>query len=308
MRSSLLPLLVLAASLPARAAPVDPFTEPDEAALFRAEERVVTVASRFAQTVEQAPSLVTVITDAELRARGCRTLADALAEIPGVFITMSKEGRSLAWFRGVVSPDNSKILLLLDGVPWYDGVYAHAWIDEYVPLVNVKQIEVIKGPGSAVYGTNAFAGVINVVTYRAADLQGGFARAEVGATGAGASRWWWPTSSAGRCPRARSAPMPGRWSSTAWGSSARPRATPTSTPPTRGGPCRRAKAGGTGVGRWWPALAAGPGGGIWPPRCRHRRTAAAGALHHNAPPAGEQRRPFRPPPPEPPRPRSAGGG
>jgi iron complex outermembrane receptor protein len=183
MPTPLLSLLALAVSLSAEAAPVDPFSEQDEADLFRAEERVVTVATRFAQTVEQAPSLVTVLTDAELRARGCRSLADALAQIPGIYITTSKEGRSLAWFRGVVSPDNNKILLLLDGVPWYDGVYAHAWIDDYVPLVNVKQIEVIKGPGSAVYGTNAFAGVVNVVTYRAADLQGGFARAEVGSDG-----------------------------------------------------------------------------------------------------------------------------
>ena len=126
MPTPLLSLLALAVSLSAEAAPVDPFSEQDEADLFRAEERVVTVATRFAQTVEQAPSLVTVLTDAELRARGCRSLADALAQIPGIYITTSKEGRSLAWFRGVVSPDNNKILLLLDGVPWYDGVYAHA--------------------------------------------------------------------------------------------------------------------------------------------------------------------------------------
>ena len=163
----------------------DPFEEPDESALFRAEERVVTVASRYAQAVEQAPSIVTVITDREIRSRGYRTLADVLRSLPGVFITVAPEGRQLAWFRGVISPDNNKFLLLVDGVPWYDGIYTHAWIDEYLPLVDVKQVEIIKGPGSAVHGTNAFAGVVNVVTYRAEDLQGGFARAEVGDDG----RW-----------------------------------------------------------------------------------------------------------------------
>ena len=169
---------------PAHAAdPVDPFTEPDEAELYRAEERVVTVASRYAQTVAQAPNIVTVLTDREIRTRGYRSLSDLLRSMPGVYVTVSQESRSLAWFRGVASPDNNKFLLLVDGVPLYDGVYTHAWIDAYVPLVDVKQVEVIKGPGSAVYGTNAFAGVVNVVTYRADDLQGGFARIEAGSFG-----------------------------------------------------------------------------------------------------------------------------
>jgi len=165
------------------AEPVDPFTEPDEAALYRAEERVVTVATRYAQTVEQAPSIVTVVTDREIRNRGHRTLSDVLRSMPGIYVTVAQESRGLAWFRGVASPDNNKFLLLIDGVPWYDGVYTHAWIDAYIPLVDVKQVEVIKGPGSAVYGTNAFAGVVNIVTYRADDLQGGFARIETGSFG-----------------------------------------------------------------------------------------------------------------------------
>ena len=180
--SVLLAWLPLAAPVLA-AKPVDPFTEPDESTLYRAEERVVTVATRYAQTVEQAPSIVTVVTDREIRNRGHRTLSDVLRSMPGIYVTVAKESRHLAWFRGVASPDNNKFLLLIDGVPWYDGVYTHAWIDSYIPLVDVKQVEVIKGPGSAVYGTNAFAGVVNIVTYRAEDLQGGFARIETGSFG-----------------------------------------------------------------------------------------------------------------------------
>jgi outer membrane receptor protein involved in Fe transport len=181
-------LMVLAAaqltvSTLALATGEDPFEEADEEALYRVEEQVVTVASRFAQTVDEAPSIVTVITDREIRERGLRTLSDVLRGIPGVYVTVSKESRDLAWFRGVIAPDNSKFLVLVDGVPWYDGVYGHAWIDEYLPLDNVRQIEIIKGPGSAVYGTNAFAGVVNVVTYRARDLEGGFVRAVVGNDG-----------------------------------------------------------------------------------------------------------------------------
>jgi outer membrane cobalamin receptor len=93
--------------------PVDPFTEPDESELLRAEERVVTVASRYAQTLPRASSVVTVITAAEIREQGQRTLADVLSAIPGVYIAVSKEGRRLAWVRGVTGSDNDQILLLV---------------------------------------------------------------------------------------------------------------------------------------------------------------------------------------------------
>ena len=104
-------LLALLASQALAAEPVDPFTEPDEAELFRAEERVVTVATRYAQTVAQAPNIVTVLTDREIRTRGYRTLSDLLRSMPGVYVTVAQESRSLAWFRGVTSPDNNKFLL-----------------------------------------------------------------------------------------------------------------------------------------------------------------------------------------------------
>lgn len=185
-RAGLLVVLAFAARLARADEPVDPFTEPDESELLRAEERVVTVASRYAQTLARASSVVTVITAAEIREQGQRTLADVLSSIPGVYIAVSKEGRRLAWVRGVTGSDNDQILLLVDGVPWYDGLYEHAWIDEYVPLQAVRQIEVIRGPSSTSYGTNAFAAVINVVTYGASDLRGGFVRGETGSFGRGA--------------------------------------------------------------------------------------------------------------------------
>lgn len=167
----------------ARAAPKDPFAEPDESELFRAEQELVTVATRTAQTVRQAPSIVTVVSAGDIRRAGHRTLSDVLRALPGIYISVAKESRDLAWFRGVTSSDNNKVLLLVDGVPWYDGIYTHAWIDEYLPLEHVRQVEVIKGPGSALYGTNAFAGVVNVVTWDGRTLDGGFVRALAGSDG-----------------------------------------------------------------------------------------------------------------------------
>lgn len=167
----------------AQAAPKDPFAEPDESELFRAELELVTVASRFAQTVRQAPSIVRVVSAGDIRRSGHRTLSDVLRSIPGVYISVAKESRDLAWFRGVTSSDNNKFLLMIDGVPWYDGVYTHAWLDEYIALDHVRQVEVIKGPGSALYGTNAFTGVVNVVTLDGRSLDGGRIRALVGSDG-----------------------------------------------------------------------------------------------------------------------------
>lgn len=167
----------------AHAAPKDPFAEPDESELFRAELELVTVASRFAQTVRQAPGIVRVVSSGDMRRAGHRTLSDVLRSVPGVYVAVAKESRSLAWFRGVTSSDNNKFLLMIDGVPWYDGIYTHAWIDEYIPLDHVRQVEIIKGPGSALYGSNAFAGVVNVVTMDGRSVDGGRIRALVGSDG-----------------------------------------------------------------------------------------------------------------------------
>jgi outer membrane receptor protein involved in Fe transport len=162
---------------------VDPFEEPEEWDLFAAQDRLVTVASRYQQTTRDAPALVTVISAEEIRRFGYRTLADALQSVSGFFLSQSPEGYQLAWVRGVIQSDNNKILLMVDGVPTYDGFYTHAWIDAYMPMEHVRQIEVIKGPGSAIYGTNAFSAVINVVTHDAVSLKGGFARASGGSFG-----------------------------------------------------------------------------------------------------------------------------
>lgn len=155
--------------------PRNPFREPDESDLSRLEQELVTVVSRYAQAARKAPSIVTVVSAREIEEHGWRTVSDVLRGLPGIYVWASEEGRDLATFRGIVSSDNNKILLLVDGQPWYDGAYTHAWIDAWLPISNVKQIEVIKGPGSAIYGTNAFSGVINVVTYGAEDLEGAHA-------------------------------------------------------------------------------------------------------------------------------------
>ncbi len=174
--------------------PVNPFEEVDESELFRLDERLVTVASRYAQTVRKAPSIVKLFTAEEIRAAGFRTVSEALRTLPGIYLWTSPEGRDLAAIRGVISPDNNKLLVLVDGVPFYDGLYTHGLIGDPLPISAIKQIEVIKGPGSAIYGTNAFTGVVNIVTWGGRDLEGARIRMLAG-TG---NRWDLTASGGGR--------------------------------------------------------------------------------------------------------------
>lgn len=175
--------LVLGLGAQAQQPPINPFREPDESELFRFQEELVTVASRYEQTVRKAPSIVTLVTAEEIRTRGYRTVADLLRDLPGIYLYKSTEGRDLAGIRGVLSADNNKLLVLVDGQPWYDGVYTHGWIGDALPIGNIRQVEVIKGPGSAIYGTNAFAGVVNIVTWRPEDLDGARVRWSAGSVG-----------------------------------------------------------------------------------------------------------------------------
>jgi iron complex outermembrane receptor protein len=97
---------------------------------------------------------------------GFLTLADALRTMKGMYVLPSERHLQKIYIRGIGTDSsyNDKILLLIDGTPQRELVYGHAFIDEYLPIENIEKVEIIRGPGSALYGTNAFAGVINVIT------------------------------------------------------------------------------------------------------------------------------------------------
>ena len=158
--------------------------------------RVVTAASRFAQPVSDAPSSVVVLTAADIRDFGWHTLADALATLPGLYVT---NDRNYAYVgaRGFLRPGdyNSRFLLLVDGVRVNDAVYDQALVgtEGLLDMDMVKRIEFVPGPGSAVYGSNALFGVINVVTRDGSGLsgvQGAFAGGTQGERKARTSYGW----------------------------------------------------------------------------------------------------------------------
>jgi len=111
-----------------------------------------------------SPSTISSITGDELIKMGARTLSDALKLLPGINISERRNGRNMVWIRGIPSGRNTKVMLLVDGVPHREPVFGGWSPDEEVPLTNIEHIEVIRGPGSALYGGNAYSGLISIFT------------------------------------------------------------------------------------------------------------------------------------------------
>ncbi|WP_373887968.1 TonB-dependent receptor plug domain-containing protein [Massilia sp. CF038] len=153
-------------------------------------------ASKFTQKASDAPALVTVISAAEIRQYGWRTLADVARSVRGLYVSYDRNYSYLGE-RGFLRPGdyNTRFLLLVDGNRINDAVYDQAPVGTEFPLdlELVERIEFVPGPGSSIYGSNAIFGVINVITKNAQVLSGGRAFAEAGGAGArrvGASYAW----------------------------------------------------------------------------------------------------------------------
>ena len=124
----------------------------------------ITSASLTSNSQRFSPSTISYISSKALKKRGVRTLSQALSFLPGTDIQKRRNGRDMVWFRGIPSGRNTKIMLLVDGVPYREPVFGGWSPDEEVPLNNIHHIEVIRGPGSALYGGNAYSGLISIFT------------------------------------------------------------------------------------------------------------------------------------------------
>jgi len=140
-------------------------------------------ASKYDQKVTEAPSSVSIVTSAEIKRYGYRTLADVLRSLRG-FYTSYDRNYAYAGVRGFGQPGdyNSRLLVLVDGIRINDNIYDTGPIGSTFPLdVDlIERVEFIRGPASSIYGTSAFFGVVNVVTKRGRDYDGVEASAEAG--------------------------------------------------------------------------------------------------------------------------------
>jgi len=137
-------------------------------------ERVFS-ASKYEQKVTQAPASVTIVTAAEIRQFGYRTLAEVLRGVRGLYVTYDRNYSNFG-FRGFDRPGdfNTRVLLLVDGHRMNDNLYNSALIgtEGILDVALIERVEVIRGPSSSIYGDNAFLGVINVITRKGDAIAG----------------------------------------------------------------------------------------------------------------------------------------
>ena len=144
----------------------------DMFAIFTEEEIVVSALKR-PRTVLKSPAIMSVITAKQIKQMGFRTLIDVLRMVPGFYISMDETGEREIAVRGILDDASQKIKVLIDGHSindvWRGGAM---WNFDDLPVENIRKIEIIRGPGSALYGQNAFLAVIDIITKDTEDIDG----------------------------------------------------------------------------------------------------------------------------------------
>ncbi|AWB68750.1 hypothetical protein C2869_21155 [Saccharobesus litoralis] len=131
----------------------------------------VKIATGTAKRLSEVPAVVSVITANDIAASGARTLAEAIEKVPGLHVMASEFRLSRLYsFRGIQSSSTPQVLILIDGVEISNLTSSSMPVAFRYPTHFIEKIEIIRGPGSAVYGADAFSGVINIITQEHANL------------------------------------------------------------------------------------------------------------------------------------------
>lgn len=141
-----------------------------ELSLMEGLEEVSDIATKTKLNIDRTPAFITILYRETLETQGIDTIYEALSLIPGVELSIEATGAKQVVFRGI--KEKGKIKLLIDGIPinnTFRGSMYH-YLD--FPTELVDRIEVIRGPGSVLYGSNAINAVINVITKSSSDLSG----------------------------------------------------------------------------------------------------------------------------------------
>ena len=122
-------------------------------------------ASRKEEDPERSPSAIYVVTQEDIKQMGAQTIPDALRAVPGLHVAKSASNKWIVASRGFSGQYVTNLLVLLDGRPLYSTAFSGVfWDQQDLVMADIKQIEVVRGPGAAVWGLNAVNGVINIIT------------------------------------------------------------------------------------------------------------------------------------------------
>ena len=174
----ILVLLALAlASIPVQAAEND-MLDLDLSSLMQIQ---ITSAGRKAQNLADVPAAVYVINQKSIKNSGATSIPEVLRMVPGLQVARISSSKWAITSRGFNGTFANKLLVQIDGrsvyTPSYSGVY---WDVQNVVLEDVERIEVIRGPGATLWGSNAVNGIINIITKQSSDTQGGLMSGGVG--------------------------------------------------------------------------------------------------------------------------------
>lgn len=141
-------------------------SDEDELGGFYGDEEFINIATGTSKPISKAPAVASVITSEDIRRMGAASLDEILERVPGLHVSLSKVNRfdSIYSIRGIQTGRTPQILVLLNGLEFKNSFTGALPFTFRLPAKAIERIEVLRGPGSAVYGADSFSGVINIVT------------------------------------------------------------------------------------------------------------------------------------------------
>ena len=141
----------------------------------------ISLASKKEENLFDVPAAAYVITSEDIKRSGATTIPEILRGVPGITVARINSNSWVITSRDYLSEYANKLLILIDNRSIYSPLFGGTfWDMQHLMLEDVERIEIIRGPGGALWGANAVNGIINIITKKASDTQGGLASAIVG--------------------------------------------------------------------------------------------------------------------------------
>jgi iron complex outermembrane recepter protein len=158
----------------------------DEISLEDLAKTEITSVSRKSQSLANVPAAAFVISSDDIRRSGAQALPDVLRMVPGIEVAQIANGRYAVAARGFNGRFANKLQVLIDGRSIYNPMFSGVmWEDDPIALDDIERIEVIRGPGAAMWGVNAVSGVINIISKHSRSQAGGLVAPTIGTQGMG---------------------------------------------------------------------------------------------------------------------------
>ncbi|MCK5748004.1 MAG: TonB-dependent receptor plug domain-containing protein, partial [Oricola sp.] len=119
---------------------------------------MISIATGYERPLSEAPAVATVITHKDIEAIGATTIAEILETVTGLHVSKNRTNDDLFFMRAIATELNPHVLFMINGFAVGDSVQGGRPVGWSLPVQNISRIEIIRGPGSALYGADAFAG------------------------------------------------------------------------------------------------------------------------------------------------------